>query len=93
MITGMLHAAAVLGVTGILIGIILGIAGEKFKLETDKNEGMVRDALPGINCGRCGYAGCDALAKAISDGTAPVTACPVGGKKSAEKIREIMKHR
>jgi electron transport complex protein RnfB len=93
MIIGMLSAAAVFGVTGLFIGLLLGIAGEKFKLEIDESEGMVRDALPGINCGRCGYAGCDALAKAISDGSAPVTACPVGGKKSAEKIREIMAHR
>lgn len=90
MITGMLQAAAVLGVTGILVGIILGIAGEKFKLETNKKEGMVRDVLPGINCGRCGYAGCDGLAKAIAEGSAPVTGCPVGREKTADKIREIM---
>ncbi|RKD29418.1 hypothetical protein BET01_08725 [Lacrimispora algidixylanolytica] len=90
MITGMLYAAAVLGITGLFIGLLLGIAGEKLKLETDHKEGLVRKALPGINCGRCGYAGCDALAKAIAEGSAPTTACPVGRAKTAEKILEIM---
>lgn len=90
MITGMLSAAAVLGGTGLIVGLFLGIASEKFKIETDHKEGLVREALPGINCGRCGYAGCDALAKAIAEGSAPVTGCPVGRDKTAEKIREIM---
>lgn len=90
MITGMLSAAAVLGGTGLFVGLFLGIASEKLKIETDHKEGLVREALPGINCGRCGYAGCDALAKAIAEGSAPVTGCPVGRDKTAEKIREIM---
>lgn len=90
MITGMLNAAAVLGGTGILVGLFLGIASEKFKVETDEREILVRNALPGINCGRCGYAGCDALAKAIAEGSAPTTGCPVGREKIAEKISEIM---
>lgn len=90
MIIGMLSAAAVLGGTGILVGLFLGVASEKFKVETDKIEILVRGALPGINCGRCGYAGCDALAKAIAEGRAPVTGCPVGRDKTADKIREIM---
>jgi Na+-translocating ferredoxin:NAD+ oxidoreductase RNF subunit RnfB len=46
--------------------------------------------LPGSNCGGCGYAGCDSLAKAVSNGDAPVTACPVGGRAVAEKIAKIM---
>lgn len=90
MITEIIFAAAVLGGIGLLTGLFLGIASETLKPETDHLEGLVLEALPGINCGRCGYAGCNALAQAIVSGNAGMNGCPVGGKKSAEKIREIM---
>ena len=79
MVTGIILAAAVVGILGILIGIFLGVASEKFKVEVDEREILVRNELPGNNCGGCGYAGCDALAKAIAAGQADVGACPVGG--------------
>lgn len=90
MVTGIIFAAAVVGIIGILIGVFLGIASEKFKVEVDEKEILVRNELPGNNCGGCGYAGCDALAKAIALGQAAVSACPVGGPAVAEKIGEIM---
>ena len=34
--SGNIIAAAVVGITGILIGIFLGVAGDKFKVEVDK---------------------------------------------------------
>ena len=79
MITGIILAAVVVGIVGILIGVFLGVASEKFKVEVDEREVLVREELPGNNCGGCGYAGCDALAKAIAAGEAAVDACPVGG--------------
>ena len=90
MVTGIIIAAAVVGILGILIGIFLGIASEKFKVEVDEKEILVRNELPGNNCGGCGYAGCDALAKAIAAGQAEVGACPVGGASTAEKIGAIL---
>ena len=74
---GVIIAAAVVGIVGILIGLLLGVASEKFKVEVDEKEIAVRDALPGNNCGGCGYPGCDGLAKAIAAGEAPVNKCPV----------------
>jgi electron transport complex protein RnfB len=35
MITGIIVAAVVVGCVGIILGFFLGIAGEKFKVETD----------------------------------------------------------
>lgn len=55
-ITGIIIAAAVVGIVGIVIGILLGIASEKFKVEVDEREILVRAELPGNNCGGCGYA-------------------------------------
>lgn len=89
-ITGIIIATIIVGATGLIIGLFLGVAGEKLEVEVDEKELQIREALPGNNCGGCGYAGCDALAKAIAEGVAEVGACPVGGSPVAEKIGEIM---
>lgn len=83
-------AAAVAGGISLLIGLLLGLAGKVFAVKTDEKEAAVRAALPGNNCGGCGYAGCDALAAAIARGEAPPNACPVGGSAVAKEIAEIM---
>ena len=88
--SGLLLAAGIIGAIGIIIGVLLGIASEKFKVEVDEREMLVRAELPGNNCGGCGYPGCDGLADAIAKGKAPVNACPVGGPAVADKIAAIM---
>ena len=90
MVAGILHAAILIGVIGILIGLLLGFAAIKLAVPVDEKEIEVREFLPGNNCGGCGYAGCDALAKAIAAGEAPVNACPVGGAAVAEKTGAVM---
>ena len=90
MITGIIIAAAIVGVTGLVIGILLGVAGKVFEVEVDEKEVAIRECLPGNNCGGCGYAGCDSLAKAIASGDAPANGCPVGGAPVAAKISEIV---
>lgn len=87
---GILFAAALVGGIGLFIGLFLGIAGIKFKVEVDEKEEAVLAALPGNNCGGCGFPGCSGLAAAIAKGEAPVNACPVGGEPVGEKIAEIM---
>lgn len=89
-ITTIILAAVVVGGIGLVIAILLGIASEKFKVPVNEKEVAVRAELPGNNCGGCGYAGCDGLAKAIANGEAAVGACPVGGPSAAEKIGAIM---
>ena len=88
--TGIIIAACAVGVTGLLLGLFLGFMGKKFAVEVDQKEIDVRAELPGNNCGGCGYAGCDALAKAIAAGEADCGACPVGGAAVAAKIAAIM---
>lgn len=89
-IISILLAMVIVGGTGAIIGILLGIAGEKFAVEVDEKELAVRDCLPGNNCGGCGFPGCDGLASAIAKGEAPVNGCPVGGEACAKTIGEIM---
>lgn len=75
---------------GLIFGLILAIASKVFAVEVDERAAQITDALPGANCGGCGYPGCAELAKAIAEGKAPLTACAAGGSASASKIAEIM---
>ena len=88
--TVFIFSVVLLAVLGILIGILLGVAGKVFAVETDERVEKVRECLPGNNCGGCGYPGCDGLAEAIVAGDAPVNGCPVGGAPVAGKIAEIL---
>ena len=69
MSTAILLAAVMVGGTGIVIGILLGLAGKAFHVETDPREAAIREELPGNNCGGCGYPGCDGMAAAIAKDT------------------------
>lgn len=90
MVTSIILAMVMVGGTGIVIGLLLGIAGEKFAVKVDEREVAVRSCLPGNNCGGCGFPGCDGLAAAIAKGEAQVNACPVGGEACAAAIGRIM---
>lgn len=85
-----INPVLVLGGLGLVFGVLLSIASKAFAVEIDPLVGGVLDALPGVNCGACGFPGCEGLANAIAEGKAPVTACPVGGQKVANNIAEVM---
>ena len=90
MLHGILVATAIVGIVGLIVGLFLGIAAISFKVEVDEREEAILEALPGNNCGGCGYAGCSGLAAAIVKGEAPVNACPVGGEAVGNTIAAIM---
>ncbi|MDO4965913.1 MAG: RnfABCDGE type electron transport complex subunit B [Lachnospiraceae bacterium] len=89
-VTGIITAVAIVGGVGLLISIFLSFFGNYFKVEVDEKEEAVLNALPGNNCGGCGYPGCSGLAAAIAKGEAPVNGCPVGGANVASEIAKIM---
>jgi Na+-translocating ferredoxin:NAD+ oxidoreductase subunit B len=87
---GIAVATVIVSGVGLFIGIFLGFAAKTFEVKVDEREIMVRENLPGANCGGCGYPGCDGLAHAIAEGAAPANACPVANKEAHAKIAEIM---
>ncbi|MCI8465763.1 MAG: RnfABCDGE type electron transport complex subunit B [Lachnospiraceae bacterium] len=89
-IGGIISATLVVGIVGLVIGLLLGLAGTFFAVKIDEKEQQIRKCLPGNNCGGCGYAGCDALAHAIFTGEAEANACPVGGAACAEQIGMVL---
>lgn len=90
MINGIIIATAVVAGVGIVIGLILGIADLKLHVEVDEKEQAILEALPGNNCGGCGFPGCSGCAAAIAKGEAAVNQCPVGGAPVAAVISGIM---
>lgn len=79
-----------MGGLGALLATGLGFAAKTFTVEKDERIDKVEEALPGANCGACGYAGCSAFAEAVVAGEAPVDGCPVGGSSTAETVADIM---
>ena len=51
---------------------------------------QINEALPGANCGGCGYVGCNEYAEAVAGGGVSVNLCTVGGQSCAEDLAEIM---
>ena len=75
---------------GLIGAAILVIAAKYLTVEEDPRIGEVTEALPGANCGACGFAGCADYAKAIVSGEAEVGRCVPGGQKCADAVAKIM---
>jgi electron transport complex protein RnfB len=73
--------AAVLSLTllGLALGWMLGLAARYLRVESNPLHEEIQQLLPGVNCGQCGYPGCNGAAEALAAGKAAVTLCPPGG--------------
>lgn len=87
-------AILVLGVIGLAAALILFAASKKFAVTEDPRLNQVTEALPGANCGGCGFPGCSGFAKACvagaDNGSLDGMQCTVGGDKVMEQIAEIL---
>jgi len=83
-------ALASLGGLGLLFGAGLALAAKKFAVATDPRYEEVLKAMPGANCGGCGYPGCSAYAAAVAKGAAGINLCPVGGNDLLVNLSSIM---
>jgi len=73
-----------------VLGSSLGFFGKIFHVPVDLKVEELTAAMPGANCGACGFAGCGNYAEAIAKGNAETNACPVGGAKVAAQLAELM---
>ena len=71
-------------------GILLLIFSHLFAVEKDETEVKIRECLPGINCGACGYKGCDDYAAALSKGGVSAGLCVPSAQKVADEISAIL---
>jgi len=61
----MLNAMLALFVVGLVLGLLLAVAGEIFAVKVDERLEKLMEMLPGYNCGSCGYPGCSGMAEAL----------------------------
>lgn len=76
-------------VLGLVAGVLLTVASKVFAVKTDERLEKIQDALPQINCGACGYSGCNDYAAAVLKGEV-TNLCKPGGDEASAKISEIM---
>ncbi len=73
------------------MGIIIMIAARVFFVPVDEKMKKLVNILPGINCGACGYSGCEEYANALRNGeTDDAGKCPVGGAATASELAEFL---
>ena len=77
-------------VVGIVAGVLLTVAAKIMFVPVDERVEQLTEALPGANCGGCGYAGCSDYASAIVESGADVNLCPVGGPSVTSALAAIM---
>ena len=80
----------IFAVIGAAAGGLLILGDRLFAVETDETVSKLTEALPGANCGACGYSGCEGYANAVAKGEAPTNKCKPGGDNASKKLAEIM---
>lgn len=85
------YTIATLSVIGTSAAVILFFVAQKFKVHEDPRIDEVDEALPGANCGGCGYAGCRAFAEACvkASGLSDLN-CPVGGNDTMNEVASLL---
>ncbi|NTV03903.1 4Fe-4S dicluster domain-containing protein [bacterium] len=86
----MLVPTVVLSGIGLLSGLGLALAARAFAVESDPRQDQITEALPGANCGGCGYAGCGDFAGAVVRGDAKPDGCPVCDQETRRLVASIV---
>jgi len=86
----MIGGLLVMGLVGTVVGVGLALASKIFYVYIDPKIEAVGEALPGANCGGCGYPGCSSNAEAIVRGDSSASSCVAGGPDIAAEVAGIM---
>lgn len=83
-------AVIVLAALALLFGVGLAVASKAFHVHVDPRIEEIEGALPGINCGACGFAGCSDYAASVAAGESEPNLCVPGGADTAGRVAAIM---
>lgn len=78
------------GGIGTLSAAILYVISKKFTVVEDPRIDLVTEALPGANCGGCGFAGCKNFAEACVKEGIGTKVCTAGGNSVMAKVAEVL---
>ncbi len=86
----MISALLVIGGIALALGVILGWASVRLRVEGDPLVDQIDALLPQTQCGQCGYPGCRPYAEAIAKGEAPINRCPPGGEEGVRRLADLL---
>ncbi|MBF0311483.1 MAG: electron transport complex subunit RsxB [Magnetococcales bacterium] len=86
----MIEALISMGGLALISGVGLGLAAQKFHVEGNPIVEKLASALPGTNCGNCGFPGCHAYAEAMVNTSAKISLCLPGGQLAMEDLATIL---
>jgi len=86
----MLTALLAMAGLALFLGLVLGFAAIKFKVEESPLVQKIDAILPQTQCGQCTYPGCKPYATAIAAGEADINQCPPGGEEGIRKLAELL---
>ena len=93
MTQAILWTMAIITVLGLVLAGVLYLVAARFKVEEDPRIDEVEKAMPGANCGGCGFAGCRAFAEsAVKAPNLDKHFCPVGGNAVMGAVAAILGH-
>ena len=75
---------------GLFCAILLAIISKVMHVDVDDRVLALRSCLPGVNCGACGYSGCEQYAVALVDGEVEPHLCTPGGDEVLAQICSIL---
>lgn len=82
-----------ISIIGLTCALSLAYASKKFAVKIDNRVEMVISALPGANCGACGFASCVSLAETTvkaADNGIKLPICAQSGEEAIHEIEDIV---
>ena len=89
-IIDILKALVTVVAIAVLMGTLLALVTHFFSVKESRKKIRARACLPGVNCGACGYKGCDDYAAALAEGSAAPNLCVPGGEDTAKALGAVL---
>lgn len=89
-INDIVFPVVVVSVIALLLGLVLGVVSKLFHVPADELLTDITAALPGVNCGSCGFSSCEGYAKWLAEGGDDTGKCPVGGAEVSNNVAALL---
>ena len=86
----MITAILIMALGAVILGVALGYASIKFKIEGNPLVEKIEAILPQTQCGQCGYPGCKPYAEAIAEGECDINLCAPGGTEGVQRLADLL---
>lgn len=87
----MINAVLMMTILGATIGFILAVSSKILYVEADTRVETILGMLPGLNCGACGFPGCQGMAEGLVNGEASGPAqCKPASQVARDRISKFM---